>query len=573
MEIIEEEFNKLQPIFNEGKKYLIGKNKDIKLSIQNYEQYLLKLDNLFQELKNKQNDINFIENLNLTYISHIIKLIKIFLLIPYYYKTKSLCEKVLEIDKDNIEILPSYIKCLHYFRKYELIIDILNNNKHNDNEKIKELKLKNNDRIKESNGEYDFKKIFQNFKKSNNFNLDLAEYACNKISIQQDKIKGLILCAKEEIQKGTLLIASKAIEYVPKEDNKLIKIFYKKEEYQKKLLKKIRDKMIYCKEDIPEIYELYDKTNSHLSLEERKQNYINNISNNNNIIISENNLAGIFSNAIATKLYLYDEYDIALGIFYYPSFMSHSCIPNTRILGVGNFIFIFAETLIKKNEEITTSYIDCTEEYKIRQEKLKKFYGFECGCELCLYEKNKFKEMPEIKNKINTYINELINLINSPNYNQKLYFEKANEITKFINEHNDKINNYEKGVLYYNLFCLWPYNDGYLQNYNLLKEGLQCCENENNMKINILIYYFLLKMYKLNFVFNDKLCIEIRKKMILLFTEVLGNKQQEFIEILLDDLLNMYTSNDDREIKGLKIFKLKELKELKEKLGKITNIS
>ena len=112
MEIIEEEFNKLQPIFNEGKKYLIGKNKDIKLSIQNYEQYLLKLNNLFQELKNKQNDINFIENLNLTYISHIIKLIKIFLLIPYYYKAKSLCEKVLEIDKDNIEILPSYIKCL-----------------------------------------------------------------------------------------------------------------------------------------------------------------------------------------------------------------------------------------------------------------------------------------------------------------------------------------------------------------------------------------------------------------------------------------------------------------------------
>ena len=556
MENLENEFNKLQSTFNEGKKYLIGKNKDIKLSIQSYEKYLLNLEHLYENLKNNSNINNYIDKLNSVYIVHIIKLVKIFLLIPYYYKAKLLCEKVFEIDKNNIEILPSYIKCLHYFRKYELITGILSNIKSEENEKIKELKLKNIDRIKESKGEYDLKTIFQNLKKNKNYNLDLAEYTSNNICIQKDKLKGLVLLAKEEIPKGTMIIASKAIEYVPKNNDNLIKIYYQKEEYQKKLITKIIEKMNYCKEDIPEIYELYDKTNSELSLEERKQNYYKNLSKK-SIDIPEKNLSGIFSNAIATKLYLFDELDLLLGIFYYPSFMSHSCIPNTKILGIGNFIFIFTERLIKKNEEITTSYIDCNEEYNKRQEKLKKFYGFECQCELCLSEKKKFQEIPEIKNKISFYINELIDLINNPNFEQKKYLDIAKEISKFVDDNNNNISNYKKGILFYNLFCLWPYNDSYLKNYNLLKNGLESLENEKIMQFNVLKYNYLLKMYKVNYVFNEKLKDEVKQKMIILFSEVLGNKEKEFIEILLDDLINFYTKNEDREIKGLKLIKFK----------------
>ena len=559
MENIEKEFEKVQTFFNEGKKYLIGKNKNIKLSVQNYDNYLFKLDNLYEDLKTKSKEKDFVSKLNTTYISYISKLIKIYLLIPYFYKAKNLCEKILLIDKDNIDILPSYIKCLHYFKEYELITNLLDNKKLSDNDKIKELKIKNEDRIKESHGEYNFVKIFGDFKKNWDYNLDLAEYISDKIIIQQDKTKGLVLIAKEDINKGTLIIASKAIECISKEDKKQKKFYYQKDGYQIKLLNKIKERMIYCKEDISEIYELYDKTNINLSLEERKQNYINN-SSKKDIIITEN-MAGIFSNSIATKLYLYDEFDTALGIFYYPSFMSHSCNPNTKILGIGNFVFIFTERLIKKNEEITTSYTESTEEYKKRQEKLKKYYGFECQCELCLVEKNKFIEKPEIKNKISSYINELITLINNPKNENKLYLEKANEITKFIEENNDNINNYEKGVLYYDLFCLWPYEDESIKNYNLLKKGLEYCESEkSNIHFNGLIYCFLLKMYKINFVFNEKLCIEIRKKMTLLFNEVLGYKRKEFIDILLNDLLNYYTSDKDEEIKGLKYIKLLEYK-------------
>ena len=158
-------------------------------------------------------------------------------------------------------------------------------------------------------------------------------------------------------------------------------------------------------------------------------------------------------------------------------------------------------------------------------------------------------------------VNQLFDLLYNPNDDKKLYLEKDNEITKFMEENKDNLNNYEKGVLYYYLFCLWPYEDEYKKNYYLLEKGLECCENEKGIiHSNSLIYCFLIKMHKVNFVFNDKLCIEIRKKMQLLYKELLGDRLKDFIEVLLDDLLNYYTSDDDGEIRGFKYIKLLEFK-------------
>ena len=36
---IEKEFDSIQPLFNEGKKYLIGKDKNKKLAIEIYDKY------------------------------------------------------------------------------------------------------------------------------------------------------------------------------------------------------------------------------------------------------------------------------------------------------------------------------------------------------------------------------------------------------------------------------------------------------------------------------------------------------------------------------------------------------
>ena len=217
MEKIKNAFNKLQFIFNEGKKYLLGKNKNIKLSIENYENYLNELNNTYESLKSNIKEKNEINDINTLYISYLIKLAKTFLLIPYFYKSKIICEKIFELDKYNIEIIPTYIKCLHHFGEYTHITNILNNIQ-NENDKIKELKERNEERIKESKGEYDLKKIYLKFKEDKNYNLELAEYKSDKISIQKDNAKGLILVSNEDIPKGELLMASRAITFVPKLD-------------------------------------------------------------------------------------------------------------------------------------------------------------------------------------------------------------------------------------------------------------------------------------------------------------------------------------------------------------------
>ena len=45
IENIEKEFNSIQTLFNDGKKYLVGKNKNIKLGIEIYDNYSSKLNN------------------------------------------------------------------------------------------------------------------------------------------------------------------------------------------------------------------------------------------------------------------------------------------------------------------------------------------------------------------------------------------------------------------------------------------------------------------------------------------------------------------------------------------------
>ena len=299
MEKIEKEFDKIQTSFNNGKKYLLGANKNIKLAIESYDNYLNELNNCYENLKKSQEDNDSLKQINTAYITHLAKLAKIFLMIPYYYKAKMLCEKIIELDPDNIDILPSYVKCLNHFGEYSRIKEILNNVKE-ENDKIKELKKNNEERIKESKGEYNLKDIYLKFKEDKNYNLDLAEYKSEKISIQKDKIKGLIVVSNDEIPKGELIIASRAITYVPKLDKNLEKIYYENEEHHFKLLKQIEEKMIYTKEDNPEIYELYDKENGNLSLEERHQNYINNL-NKKNITIPEKQLRGIFTNTFQTQ--------------------------------------------------------------------------------------------------------------------------------------------------------------------------------------------------------------------------------------------------------------------------------
>ena len=68
IENIEEEFNAIQSLFNEGKKHLVGKNKNIKSAIEIYDKYYSKLNEIYENLKDKSKSTDKI------YISHLIRL-------------------------------------------------------------------------------------------------------------------------------------------------------------------------------------------------------------------------------------------------------------------------------------------------------------------------------------------------------------------------------------------------------------------------------------------------------------------------------------------------------------------
>jgi hypothetical protein len=203
--------------------------------------------------------------------------------------------------------------------------------------------------------------------------------------------------------------------------------------------------MLYCKEDNPELFEIYNGENGKLSLEERKKNYDINISGKKDIIIPEKEIDVLFTDSFSTKLYSYDELSILSGLFYYSSFLSHSCDPNTHMIGIGNVMFMFSERNIKQNEELTTFYVENDKEYFSRKNILFMNYGFICDCKLCQIEKENLEKYNEVKKKVSFYIKQLIDMsVYMFKYNINDYYLKHKEVNNVIEKNKDKLRNLKK---------------------------------------------------------------------------------------------------------------------------------
>lgn len=83
------------------------------------------------------------------------------------------------------------------------------------NSKAKEECKKCQERIRESEtGEYNMKRIINDVKAGNKLRLDVADYLSSSIQIEDVRGKGKVLMAIEDIKRGTLLTASKAVSIV-----------------------------------------------------------------------------------------------------------------------------------------------------------------------------------------------------------------------------------------------------------------------------------------------------------------------------------------------------------------------
>ena len=291
-------------------------------------------------------------------------------------------------------------------------------------------------------GKFDIKQMLDD--ENDKFFLDNGDYINPKLEISFDNEKGIKILAKEDINIGEYILVEKAIYMCRVHDknnnfetgikNKTPFYIIGKIEHIDcvnnliKILKK-------SPHDYKEFFLLFNGNNLKENYETRIKNIKNNISNLNVEFIEQ-----IFKlNCYKTLRYFYSINKIGLGLWKFFSLFNHSCLPNTTNYGIGDFIIVMPNRLIKKGEELTILYLSTPKYYEARNKFYKDIYNFECNCLLCQTEKNSRKKNPNILSKYDYFLEEIIN--EDTNYERKM--KSLKEFPNFIKKNLDKLSNYE----------------------------------------------------------------------------------------------------------------------------------
>ena len=322
------------------------------------------------------------------------KLIKTYLNINAYNLSLKYCNEFLLLyDKSNIDIIQYKIKTLIYLEKFEEAKNILEENKNiftDELYKINEENLKNN--LDNKKGIFDLYKIKGN---------DVSESLSKKIDFGFDKkIKGNKLIAKENILKGELLIVSKAFYFLTNEDYYLsLKEYYEQRKYKRYkeyyfnkleefrvepefyIFENLKEQKQISEIDFEKLLDLDDFDNWNIKFTEISQKYPKKQT------PHLTNIANINIIKIYSSIFSCESQGYGYGLWYYPSFINHSCDPNTLEFGINDIYFLYAQKDIKKGEEITRRYFNYGLNITNRYAKLRG-YGFECKCEVCTHQIN-----------------------------------------------------------------------------------------------------------------------------------------------------------------------------------------
>ncbi|GAB4840042.1 hypothetical protein Ancab_020751 [Ancistrocladus abbreviatus] len=94
----------------------------------------------------------------------------------------------------------------------------------------------------------------------------------------------------------------------------------------------------------------------------------------------------IVEDAVSAKVLGKNSDYYGVGLWLLPSFINHSCSPNSRRLHIGDHVIVHASWDIKAGEEITFAYFDVLSPLSKREE-MAKTWGFCCDCRRCKFEK------------------------------------------------------------------------------------------------------------------------------------------------------------------------------------------
>ena len=462
--------------------------------------------------------------------------------IPFYSKVIEKCDEIINNSKNEnfkINALSLKLKSLIKLKKIKEAKDVIDINKniiiqYESQFFLIEEEIKR--KMKDMKGEFDLGEIYE--KSKDEYNIDMGEYINPKLEIIYDKIKGISIFTKEKISKGEILVLSKALissrynNKLKDKDDKNICIQYDnpdKDEFEKtgRVLtfnpnSEIQNKLSYnlsnYAEDYSEFLYLFDGKNKNLTLEERlkqKETDLKKIQR----VLKYN-----------TKLSIFVDEPISEGVWFYPSLFNHSCIPNCHSFGIGDMLIIISINDTEKNNELYLNYLNNDLPFNMRQNLLKEKYDFDCCCELCNYEKNKFKNCPE-KSTLDKYVTQLHEYLfeNKENNNINCPSEKEIKvIIKFLEKNKKLFSCYERSTIYvYCALCMKRY-DGYLA-CDYLECALKYSENRNYEyeKLSLRLSFDLAKALR------SDVRLEIIMKKIKDFYEKYFSNQKKLRDILI----------------------------------------
>lgn len=230
-----------------------------------------------------------------------------------------------------------------------------------------------------------------------------ADYVSPKIELRAAGVDGRGMFAKEKLQAGTLLVASKAVMciYIDEVVKSLSELEGEEEEEEGKgLFDAIRE------EFVNRLTKLLNDGNARRILQlaggsqstdtcmdlRRDDVYDNDfhfLPAQAKEIVARNSFGGAQRSQILSRTVNNGNHSSAGGgaLFYTPSFFNHNCIPNATYFTIGDMMFIKTNRDVDEGEELMIHYLYVEKLNETeRNETLQRVWGFMCQCELCEWE-------------------------------------------------------------------------------------------------------------------------------------------------------------------------------------------
>jgi len=273
--------------------------------------------------------------------------------------------------------------------------------------------------IEEQNtGIYDFSAMKKEEMASVDHRIEHGDYISGAVAVEYiSKERGLgIICKQDVPMPGTLLCACKAIEVIfPMHDTtppfvgdamKTARIF-KREPYNSKtcLVDFLCQRLYRDTGLLKELSKLYSGMFFH-SLVDRLKNFTDPV---NPEIVYE---------IVERNNFRLGELDSATGLWFFPSFLNHNCIPNARYYYIGDFLLLRNLTPLKKGQEVCISYFSDIAVRTKREETLKE-YGISCHCHLCENDRRDLQVRTKLSSELDSILPLMMIFGNSNKANNK----------------------------------------------------------------------------------------------------------------------------------------------------------